>query len=1262
MNTGTHPRHIPYAALAAAFLITLVSAYTRIQATTTLIDEQFLDGTFANGTNPAEIDTSWYFWNASAGGSAYTLITDNTAPLSGSVMRNPNGSAANTVAYAAFPGGAVTLARVGDFIRLELDGRAAGLTDSALFLGLFNANGTPIIGNEFGSADSRVLDDGGYSVRKYTGASRAVALRQVIAGGGTTTLGSLSGPFAADTDGSPHWLALQITRTALNKLEIAFSHDGVVNIVEDFSPVTFTFDEIRLQASQIDYRFDNIVVTRGNILNSVLDEQFLDGSFGNGTAVGENDTAWYFWNSSAAGTAYTLTTDNTAPLAGFVMRNPVGSASNTIAYGSLPGGGVELAQPGDSIRIELDVRLAGTLNRAFIVGLYDDNGTAISTNEFGVSSSSVADDGGYMLVKYSGASGASLQRQSPGGGSPATLSGLAGPYAMETDNIPHHVALVLTRLAEDRLAVTLEHDGVAATVEDSAPVTFWFNEIKLQGSQADFRFDNIRVSFNRDLPLLAWAECGPFWGRAGLGVIRFDAEGAMHPQPGDIEINSAHGGRGMVEWRAVSAESDGWLDFLDDTRFPRVVESSLAGDHDWAGMVNYLHTYLKASDTIPATAILRVQSSPYAPALWLNGEPVRPGATITLQPGWNRLMARVRSPATSAGDSLSTGWLFRASLAGVTTTIESGLTDPGRKVLVTDDGQAFRYLSSLARTDGDTPVFTLGTAASMTVNLDYTLKVALGTAANYQEPAIRRTKSFSGYPWVYSTDPALAGSGSPSWTTVPSGSWQAYAPARVRLRVIDDAGTEIAAQTFAVTFGGPEEGVITAPLSLSFAGFPLGHYVVFSEILDSSDRVLARDYEHAFSVIPGPVDVAADQKHRLLGAEGHWLLSNATRAPQRWRWLERVGIIAQQKLVASWGVWKASHDGAGHVTVDASATLDATLVEAATAGVVVYGDALEGFYDSVADNLKLPGIGGSLPAYGTAAWNDTFYNYGHGLADRYRSRISVWGGSNEIDIAADLGPRGAELYVAAARQIIAGLKAADPSALYISSSLVAQSHARDLIDAGYLAVPDIVDVHTHPNKAPEPGDASLYPSLGEGRSMLLAAGYTGPLIYGEISSPRALNNGGALGHAGDLVKQLAWGVNWRDAPVAPVIGLSYLVPYGGPDYNSAGLGFDSLHGDPLPIVNAANIASHLLDGRNKLPALTGLPSGVSHIRVTNADPGRPETVVIWRSAGEIVLTLPVTGSLITLTDIYGREQNLVPVAGKVTLKVSPLPQYLRGSF
>lgn len=327
------------------------------------------------------------------------------------------------------------------------------------------------------------------------------------------------------------------------------------------------------------------------------------------------------------------------------------------------------------------------------------------------------------------------------------------------------------------------------------------------------------------------------------------------------------------------------------------------------------------------------------------------------------------------------------------------------------------------------------------------------------------------------------------------------------------------------------------------------------------------------------------------------------------------------------------------------------------------GDLVEGYYDRTMDNLRVPGLSAPLPPYGTTAWNTTFYNYGYKAASKYQIKIDTWSGNNEIDNFTPDTPRAAELHVQAAYRIAAGMKAANPSARYFSSSLVSMFKSKKFFSAGFLSIPDVVDVHSHPWKAPEPNEESLTPySRNEGRTMLIKEGYTCPIVYGETSSPRAHNARGAQGHAEDLIKQIAWAINHREIPIAPIEGISYLVAYGGPDYWSYNMGFNNQYGDPLPIVNAVNVANHLLDGRKRMPASTNLVAGVSHIRVTNADLVYPQTVVIWSTNSTKNVTFHVKGSAVKLVNTMGRVKKYRAPNGTITLQVDTTPQFLQESF
>jgi hypothetical protein len=768
----------------------------------------------------------------------------------------------------------------------------------------------------------------------------------------------------------------------------------------------------------------------------------------------------------------------------------------------------------------------------------------------------------------------------------------------------------------------------------------------------------------RTVAISNWAEWGPSWGRAGLSVPRYNAEGMMAPQPGDIDNNSGIG-RGMIEWRDVAAGTDGSLNFLNPEVFPRIAESRPTAAYEWAGMVEHLHTYMKANDTALVSGVLRVDSIPNPADLWLNGEPVATGQTIVLKPGWNRLMVKSRSPRTPDGQ-FWTSWSLGAMITNIAYNVQFRTMDPERLVMVTDDYQAFRYLSTVKRTDGDPPVFTLGTAAATDVTLRYLLQVGIGTASNYQDPA-KRTQNFIGFPSVYSFDPARVArddhNAGQAWMIVPAATWANYAPSQLHMRVRDDTGRRILDAKYGLSYSGDLNSKINATRDITLKGLKLGHYSVVTELLDPKGSVLARDNDHSFAVVVGAVNRSLDQKPRSLGVVGHWVLG-AQRYPSRLRWMNRVGVTRQQKLWEGWDAWgPITFDGYGNITVGPAPAVEDALGLAQSLNIDVSGDLVEGYYQSGIANLDLPGNGQVMPTFGSIAWNNLFYSYGFQLANKYVGRIESWGGINEVDRFPSSATDAAIMHVEAARQIAAGMKAANPAARYVSSSLVATSRAQPLFNAGFLTIPDVVDVHSHPWRAPEPWETSLTPySNDEGRTMLLKNGYTGPLIYGEMSAPRGHNPRGARGHAEEMVKQLVWAINWRDVSTAPVVGINYLVAYDAPDYWSYNMGFDNQYGDPLPIVNAANVAARLLDGRDVLPALNSLPAGISHIRVTNPSTQYPETVVVWKTNGQTTVSFRVASSTVRVVDLMGREQTYAVTGGQLTLPIDTTPQYVLGRF
>lgn len=772
-------------------------------------------------------------------------------------------------------------------------------------------------------------------------------------------------------------------------------------------------------------------------------------------------------------------------------------------------------------------------------------------------------------------------------------------------------------------------------------------------------------SMARDIPITAWAAWGPGWGRAGLGVIRNNSEQDLWPQPGDIEIDMGVGGRGMVAWRAVYADIDGTVKFLDANQFPRIKQSR----QTWAGSTEYLHTYVKLPGSKATNIPIEFVANPNPATVWINGKEVINGERVRFNAGYNRVLVKSPGPASIQGNDPNGPWNFRMILRNVPSYATFRLSPPNRLVQLAD-GMPYRYQSRIQREDGETPIYIDGEA----VTLNYTLRVGLGVGNGYQVPE-KRNRSFGGELWAYSIDPSFADEYGAHAFNIPGVIWDLFVADRVVIRITNDQGKVIYDRKLSLDYFQGREGELESALQLQLGQLPLGHYVIRSRFINEYGHTLLWDYDHSFAVIWGPVDRTNDVAPRSLTAVGHWIMgtSNWTpsgwRFPERLRWLKKVGFTRQQKFWEGWDHWGVRQNGDGNITLIDAPRVEHMLSIADDLDIDVIGELIEGFYRRGLQAIEIPGQWNPLPAAGSPEWENMYFQYGFQMASKYGDRFDYWGGLNEVDlhVADDFG---ADLVTRAQRQIVAGMRAANPGIEYISSSIVRSGRANRLFNLGWLDEPDIVDVHSHPFKAPRPTDNTLTPySNGEGTRLLASAGYDGPVVYGEMSAPSAHSPRGALGQAEAIPKQLAWAVNHRDDDERPIKWISYLVPYNGPDYRWP-WGFCNYAGDPLPAVNAVNVASHLLDGRNVLPSLS-LPEKVHHIIVDSSGP--EDYMVIW-SEIEQRIRLPhcekYTGGGY---DLFGRSfgsrgENgrgrtlIIRTIDECLIDVGPTPVYVAGYF
>ncbi len=229
---------------ALASLLVLTAA-TSSHAATSLVDDQFIDGGFTNGTDA--LDAAWSSQANSTptvgafnstGNTSNALLIDSTATFSGTQGQFTN----------------ATPLAIGESITLSFDFRitnAAGNNDAGLRFGLSSSSNT-------------------YAFTLGTGTTTGGNIVQFGANtvGGTNVIYTPSGaPFAINGTAS-HTFSLTITRTSGTSLSFLGSVDAnTVSAVTSNSISNFTFNNIILGQGNTtnDFNIDNVNVTVGAI-------------------------------------------------------------------------------------------------------------------------------------------------------------------------------------------------------------------------------------------------------------------------------------------------------------------------------------------------------------------------------------------------------------------------------------------------------------------------------------------------------------------------------------------------------------------------------------------------------------------------------------------------------------------------------------------------------------------------------------------------------------------------------------------------------------------------------------------------------------------------------------------------------------------------------------------------------------------------------------------------------------------------------------
>lgn len=218
--------------------------------------QELINDTFASGGANAN---GWYFYNSSGSGTAWatTAAPSDATLLSGSVLRNPVGSASNTVALKSFT--AFAFDEVGDSISLTMSFRSNGTTGTLNNVGFYNLTNT-INANSLGGTDL-TANTGGFSLSKAFSSGSTLNYRNAL---NPSTSIFTSTATASIGDATDHAISFTLLMTA-GGLQISSSIDGVPqgSYTETSVIATsgFSVNGLRLSANGSVTYYDNIVVT-----------------------------------------------------------------------------------------------------------------------------------------------------------------------------------------------------------------------------------------------------------------------------------------------------------------------------------------------------------------------------------------------------------------------------------------------------------------------------------------------------------------------------------------------------------------------------------------------------------------------------------------------------------------------------------------------------------------------------------------------------------------------------------------------------------------------------------------------------------------------------------------------------------------------------------------------------------------------------------------------------------------------------------------
>jgi hypothetical protein len=704
----------------------------------------------------------------------------------------------------------------------------------------------------------------------------------------------------------------------------------------------------------------------------------------------------------------------------------------------------------------------------------------------------------------------------------------------------------------------------------------------------------------------AWLVGGLQDGLSGVSVFGLDSETVLRPNPEQPYLSLQMMGGAMRTWQIAATQTDGSAD----------IEAKTQHSYGWSRGSGYAQLYLHVDRQ--TQALLHLKQSGIKTFGWLDGQALKLADDPKPPSGFS----------ASAGDKvkkllhgLTTEGLVATALSAGPEAPQHATLDltPGwhsllvKLVMQHDQNQRF-YFAGLFTDPAGKPLNSIKTqtadpSADLALNgIAAKLRplVFVDAPANLPHPGdlLKLRVDMRWHPVLEET--ALP-------APLPR------FPAKLRLRLVDYGGKEVASQEISGLFPDQVEadlGKISEP----------GYYAVYTSLYTPDDKLIMNYPADGFSVVTG----TAEQKQRLdrkkLWNNDYYALADGDKSFMQeggyFSWLERMGIY---KSYGSYPGFDPQYR--------------AKWEKAKQLGLVLFADS----------------SGDSVWLNDNQADGEKFINAASAFTRFFKS-------TNEIDIRHEAEwqkLREPAHWVQRAKWEYEQARKQRSDAHYVGGSLVRPGETdwfKQVLQLGLDRYQDAWDVHAYPQKAPrfggpigngenedERGVLAAYASLGKKNSL--------PFWLGETGAKAMHGLTGRRWQAEQAAKMIAW-VNSR----ADYLGIAFCI---GHEYDLAyGRIWDYSMGHK-PGEAALYTASALIDG---------LPYKAVETKDANIQAAYfGETLMVWRTdeaTGNWPLRLDAKQAWI-LVDVVGQTRELpVDASGNANIPISASPVYVlaRGDY